>query len=158
MSLVIDRIDLLGLKSGLETEVLRELIAGPRTLRELVNLIFSTDRGHPDFNSSYTRVWRVIKQLESKGYVSSSLFRHEKTYRITRYGERCILGLVAGFPPPRVIRPIDIGIIGLTILLGIILLFDPSFLAELKGSLSAFFLVFLGVSFCRVATILREVG
>jgi hypothetical protein len=158
LGLVIDRVHLLGIGSGLETKVLGQLVSSPRTMRELVNQIYHTDRGNPEFESSYARMRRSVKRLEAKGYVSSSLFGHEKTYRVTRYGERCILGLIAGFPPPRAIGHLDIAIFSSTILIGVLLLADLGAMPDTVGrAASILFLVLLGVSLCRVVTVLREV-
>jgi hypothetical protein len=155
---VADSIHLLGLKSGLQTEVLREIVDGPRTIRELVNIIYGEDRGSSSFETHYARVRRAARYLEARGYVSASLFGREKPYRLTRHGERCLANLASGFPAPTVMLRTDAFLFAVTLLLGILNLPDVAFPQPATSIVSAAFLVLLGVSLCRGVTILREVG
>lgn len=155
---VADSIHLLGLKSGLQTEVLREIVDGPRTIRELVNIIYGEDRGTSSFETHYARVRRAARYLEARGYVSASLFGREKPYRLTRHGERCLANLASGFPAPRVVLGRDAFLFAGTLFLGILNLLDAASPRPSTSVVSAAFLVLLGASLCRGLTILREVG
>ena len=69
----------------LEVEIILKLLRGRKTVSELVDQIYGLERSDEGFGSSYTRVRRTIKKLESKGLVSTRIFGKEKPYRLTRY-------------------------------------------------------------------------
>jgi len=75
-----------GLEIGdqLAVEVLSRLVEGRRTSSEIVTLIYGLKRGDEGFESSYGRVRREIRKLESKGLISRNLFGREKPYRLTQ--------------------------------------------------------------------------
>ena len=67
----------------LEIEILAQLVNTRRTITEIVEGIYgirSTDEG---FSSSYTRVRRGTRKLESKGLITTRIFGRDKPYRLT---------------------------------------------------------------------------
>ena len=65
-------------------EILAQLLEGRKTVAEIVEQTYgltSTDEG---YKSSYGKVWRELRQLESKGLVSRRLFGRDKPYRLTQ--------------------------------------------------------------------------
>lgn len=157
ISRIADSVHRLDLKSGLQTEVLREIVEGPRTVRELVQIIFGEDRDNPSFETHYARTRRALKQLEARGYVSAALFGREKPYRLTKHGERCLASLAIGLPTPSVALPTDLGLFGATLFLGILNLVGQALGGPATSIVPSAFLLLLGLSLCRAFTILREV-
>ena len=83
---VIDGVSKLrGLDIGdeIEVEILGQLVGGRRTVTEMVAGVYGLGSADEGFNSCYTRVRRGVKKLESKGYVSTSLFGWDKPYKLT---------------------------------------------------------------------------
>ena len=155
---LVDRIHLLDLKSGVQTAVLKELVQGRRTTRELVNLIYGEDRGAATYESNYTRVRRALKSLESRGYVSSSLFGREKTYRLTRHGERTLMNVTAGREPPSLLGKMEIFLLVVTCFVGVFGIFSLEFTGSIPSLVSVAFFILLGMSLCRAVSRLWEVG
>ena len=75
----------LGLGSDLQNEMLRHLIHGPRTMTELVELIYGVSRDGEDFHADYMKVRRAVRKLENKGLISTRVFGRDKPYRLTPY-------------------------------------------------------------------------
>jgi hypothetical protein len=67
----------------LAVEILGQLVEGRRTITEIVDHIYGVTTSDEGFYSSYSRVRREIRKLESKGLVSGKLFGKEKPYRLT---------------------------------------------------------------------------
>jgi DNA-binding HxlR family transcriptional regulator len=65
----------------LAVEILSQLVYGRKTTTEITEGIYGLGRSDEGFKSSYTRVGRQIRQLESKGLVSRRLFGNDKPYR-----------------------------------------------------------------------------
>ena len=69
----------------LAIEILSQLIQGRKTLTEITEGIYGLARSDEGFKSSYGRVDREIRKLESKGLVSRKLFGNNKPYRLTQF-------------------------------------------------------------------------
>jgi hypothetical protein len=69
----------------LEVEVVLRLLKGRRTVSELVDQIYGVGRADGGFASSYTRVRRAVKRLESRGLVSTNMLGKERPYKLTQY-------------------------------------------------------------------------
>ena len=74
-----------GLEIGdeLEIEILAQLVNTRRTITEIVEGVYglrSTDEG---FSSSYTRVRRGTRRLESRGLITTRIFGRDKPYKLT---------------------------------------------------------------------------
>jgi len=67
----------------LSIEILAQLVGGRKSITEIVELIYGLRKGDGGFISSYSRVSREIKKLESKGLVSRKIFGQNKPYRLT---------------------------------------------------------------------------
>ena len=52
-----DELGTLGLQAGLQTELVRSLLKGSRTIPEMVELLFGVGRSSTDFHAHYMRVW-----------------------------------------------------------------------------------------------------
>ncbi len=158
---VMEGIHALGVKGGIQTEIISELVSEPHTIREIVNLLYDRDRDDAGFETYYMRVRRALKFLEAKGLVSSSLFGKEKTYRLTRHGVLSISSIAAGVEPPKVLSKIDLLLLVTTFFLGLLTYLgsgSPQLVPDIpSGTLSDVFLVVLGISFGRVLSILLEV-
>ncbi len=144
----------LGLKSGVQSEVLVHLLKGRRTITELVRLMFAVEPSCPQFHSYYVRVWRAVRELEARGMVSAPLFGKDKPYRLTRRGVEILLSAyqTRGEAPPRVVGAIDSLIFAATIALGI-----SCYLLPGDIWMPTAFTFLLGVSSCRLATRLWSV-
>jgi hypothetical protein len=64
-------------------EILSQLVEGQKSIPEIVDIVYGLQNGDEGYKSSYGRVRREIRLLESKGLVSRSLFGKEKPYRLT---------------------------------------------------------------------------
>ena len=67
----------------LEVEILAKLVSTRRTITEIVEAVYGLASGEEGFSSSYTRVRRGIRRLESRGLVSTTLLGRDKPYRLT---------------------------------------------------------------------------
>ncbi len=152
-----------GLEVGddLGLEVLAQLVDGKKTASEIVEQVYgiiSTDEG---FASSYGKVRREIRKLESKGLVSRRLFGNEKPYSLT---DLAIINLARiggeGKQIPVLPRK-DIALYALTGVIAIPVVLsniDYIQLTELGTiGLLIFFCVLFGISLCRFFEALRRV-
>ena len=76
-----------GLDTGEElgVEILSRLVEGRKTATEIVQLIYGLRSDDQGFKTTYGRVMREIRNLESKGLVSRRLLGRDKPYRLTNY-------------------------------------------------------------------------
>ena len=155
---VVDRIHLLGLRSGIETEIMRELVRGRRTTRELVDVIYSEDSEASTFESYYAKIRRALKNLHSKGLITSSLFGREKVYRLTRHGDRTLISVAVGYPQPRLLGNESIALFSVTSILGLLSIVGVKFIGNLSPLVSTIFFILLGASLFQAVLIIREVG
>lgn len=156
---VVEGIHGLGLKSGAQTEALRELADGSRTIRELVHLMYGVDRESPSYETYYMRVRRALKFLEARGYVSSSLFEKEKTYRLTKHGRISILSVARGLPETRLLGRADLVLLAMVLVSGAVALGPGGLLPRfLDKHASSLFILLVGLCLGRVLTVLGEVN
>jgi hypothetical protein len=109
----------LDLVSELQTEVLRHLVDGPRTVPELVSLIYGMGRQDSEFQTYYMRVKRSIRKLENKALVSTKILGRDKPYRLTRYAVENLY--YVGRPhlsPEALLSRIDTAIYAATLIIG----------------------------------------
>jgi hypothetical protein len=69
----------------LQAEIIGKLLTGRRTVAELVEEIYGQRKGGTGFMSAYSKTRRSIRELESKGYVTTTIFGKNKPYRLTKY-------------------------------------------------------------------------
>jgi len=79
----VSRLRGLDLGDEIEVEILGQLVGSSMTATELVEGIYGLGSSDEGFSSSYTRVRRGVRKLESKGLVSTRLFGRDKPYRLT---------------------------------------------------------------------------
>jgi len=75
----------LGISDLLQAEIIGRLITGRRTVAELVEEIYCLRKNDKDFMSTYSRTRRSIRELESRGFVTTRLLGKDKPYRLTQY-------------------------------------------------------------------------
>ena len=68
----------------LAVEIMAQLVEGRRTVSEVVERTYGLCVSDEGFHSSYNRVSREIRRLESKGLVSRKLLGRDKPYRLTQ--------------------------------------------------------------------------
>jgi hypothetical protein len=75
-----------GLDMGdeLSVEILGQLVQGRKTTTEITESIYGLSYSDEGWKSSYSKVNRQIRRLESKGLVSRRLLGKDKPYRLTR--------------------------------------------------------------------------
>jgi hypothetical protein len=92
----------------LTVEILGQLIHGRKTLTEITEGIYGLGRSDEGFKSSYGRVDREIRKLESKGLVSRKLFGNNKPYRLTQLAIINLAKIGGDEQQLRVIQRIDL--------------------------------------------------
>lgn len=138
-------LDSLEVEGPLQAQVIQELLAGSRTIGEVTQALYGVGRGEQGFPSTYMRVRRAIKRLESKGYVSAPLLGRDKPYRLTRLGSQAIAGVLS--ERPLIERGTFRGfILGTTLMIGLATMLPQVFPASARAQLSALFFVLLGMS------------
>lgn len=80
----VSRLKGLDIGDELEVEILARLVDGRKSAAEIVMLAYGLRKGDEGFKSSYSRVGRAIRRLESKGLVSRKLLGRDKPYRLTQ--------------------------------------------------------------------------
>ena len=113
----------LGLRE-VEIEIFRHLLRGRRSVPELVELIFSTDRGSEHFHSQYMKLWRAIREMEARGLVSAPILGRDKSYHLTRHGY-AVLGSMGQLDSSGVLSRTDLLLFSLTVLIGLLALVRP---------------------------------
>jgi DNA-binding PadR family transcriptional regulator len=73
----------LEIEDELALELLAQLVEGKKTAAELVERAYGITSSDAGYKSSYGKVWRVIRRLESKGLISRKIFGKDKPYRLT---------------------------------------------------------------------------
>jgi DNA-binding transcriptional ArsR family regulator len=69
----------------LAIEILAQLVEGKRTVAEIVERTYGLNVNDEGFHSSYSKVRRVVRRLESKGLISRKLLGRDKPYRLTQH-------------------------------------------------------------------------
>jgi len=153
-----------GLEVGneLSVEILSRLAEGRRTASELVEEIYQVRSSDEGFYSSYARVRREIRRLESKGLVSTNVLGRNRPYRLTDLAVINLARIGGESKQMPVLPPIDILIYLATAASLIPLLFgsmgrfiDPSEMVTL--GLFGLFCLLLGASLTRFFQTLRRV-
>ena len=150
------------LDSLTQVGIVRELLAGKRTLAELVEALYGLKRQDDGFKTEYTRIRREVRALESKGFVSRALFGRERPYRLTQLAVARITKIAEVTPSwqPKLVTPIDFGIYVVAMLLaavGFVMsrnLDDPWAGLQALRYAAAFF---GGLAFSRFAGTVRKV-
>lgn len=141
----------------LQTEIVDRLMDGRRTPTELVEQIFDTWRGDPDFEARYAAVRREIKSLENRGYVSTTLFGRDKPYKLTPHGIALLTSILPQDEKPRILGRWDLASFTSTALAGVALLLSRQYDGLPVFLLFALFFVLLGISLSSFVRILRKV-
>ena len=145
---MVQDLKILGVKPGVEIEIVRALLRGRRTVPELVEMIFNIDNSSAEFHAYYMRIWRSVRELEAKGLVSGPILGRDKAYRLTGYGLGVLLGLISkGEDRPKgIFLEVEIALFVLTFAIGILMVLVPVG-TNLMG---AFFVFMLGASTSRI--------
>ena len=69
----------------LAVEILAQLVEGKKTVAEIVERAYGLRVSDEGFHSSYSKVRRVVRRLESKGLISRKLLGRDKPYRLTHH-------------------------------------------------------------------------
>jgi len=141
----------------LQLEIIDRLINGRRTATELVMEIFEVGRGDADFQARYAAVRRELKDLETKGYISTRLFGRDKPYRLTRHGVAALCSIVPGTKRARILEAWRIVLFALTGVVGGILLIVRGRPPWLIFTAFGGFFFLLGLSVSAFVGILRKV-
>ena len=84
----------------LSVEIISQLVEAKKTSSEMTTLIYGLRRGDEGFESSYGKIRREIRILESKGLVSRKLFGRDKPYKITELATIPPRSSFPVMPPP----------------------------------------------------------
>jgi len=152
-----------GLELGdeLGVEILSQLVDGQKTPAEITELIYGLRSGDEGYKSSYGRVRREIRRLESKGLVSRKIFGLEKPCRLTDLAMINLARIGGGGKQIPLIPRIDIFLYTGTV----ISICPVAFIAMgwftapelLSIGVFGFFCVLFGVSLCRFVQAIRRV-
>jgi len=158
----VKKLSTLGLASELQTEILRHLIDGRRSITELVQLIFHTSKDDQAFDAEYMKVTRAIRKLENKGLVATRIFGRDKPYRLTSHAIETLYYRGRPGESSQLVSIKDLAIYSSTLIAGAATLsliwgLDPSTRARWVALSSGAFLYLLGVSSCRIVNLMRRV-
>jgi hypothetical protein len=152
-----------GLEVGNElgVEILAQLIEGKKTVSEIVERIYGVTSSDEGFASSYGRVWREIRRLESRGLVSRKFFGNEKPYRLTDLAVTNLARIGGEEKQIRVIPRVDMVSYLVTITISVVVALHSKDLLVLPeiGTLGLFVLFGFsaGISFTRGIQSIRRV-
>lgn len=152
-----------GLEVGdeLGVEILSQLVDGRKNTSEIVELIYGLSKGDEGFRSSYGRVRREIRRLESKGLISRNLFGQEKSCRLTDIAVINLARIGRGEKQQSLLPRTDLAAYLVTLALSvsnILLAMDLLQLADLPTfTLLTSFCFFLGISFYGSVRMIRRV-
>ncbi len=152
----IDRVRSLGL-TILQVEAVNILIDGGRTATELTDQILGCEPGDSDFEAGYARMRRALKDLESKGYVSTGLFGRGRPYRLTEHGIRVLTSLVPTGEGSGILKRIDVSVFVITVASGLGLFLVRAAADWLVFAVFGFFFFMVGFSFSRYCGVLKRV-
>lgn len=148
VSKAVQDLEHLDLSDVLQAQVIAHLLVGRRTVAELVEEIYGQRKGNEGFMTSYSRVRRCVRQLESMGYVGTRIFGRDKPYRLTKYA----VGRLADFDVPAgsatLIPGRDLALHGLTAVLAAVAIYF--FLGEVPETGSLALSIFYGTFFVLV--------
>ena len=143
----------------LQSEIIRELMNGERTLSEMAGTIFGVRKGDESFDANYSKVRRAIMGLETGGIVSRrGVLGREKPYHLTQFGVAKIATITPSMPRPGIVSRYDLIVYLITpILGGVSPLLSGSDWILLIPSLCSFFFL-LGVAVTRSVHLIRKVS
>jgi len=138
-----------------QARIIGSLLAGQRTVSELVEEIYGYKRGDEGYMGAYSKTRRAVMVLSSHGYVSTRLFGKDKPYRLTRYAVSNLADIRVNGDRPRIMPRIDMVIHSITIFLGVVAFLFALDTISLGSSLPfavfyAVFFLFLGGSIIRL--------
>ena len=152
-----------GLEIGdsLAIEILSKLVDGKRTASEIVEEIYGISSSEEGFQSTYGKVRREIRRLESKGLVSRKLFGNEKPYGLTDLAVINLARIGGGGKQIPLIPRIDIALYsGTAISICPVAIIAMGWLMApelLSIGVFGLFCVLFGVSLCRFLQAIRRV-
>jgi len=141
----------------LQVEIADRLMDGRRTATELVEQIFETRSGDPEFQARYAAIRREIKTLENRGYVSTTLFGRDRPYKLTPHGIALLTSILPEDQKPRILGRWDLAAFIATTLTGASLLLFRRQEGWPVFVLFALFFLLLGASLSSFARTLRKV-
>lgn len=157
----VSRIRGLELGDEVAVEVLTQLVEGRKTMSEIVEGVYGLTRSDEGFSSSFTKVRRATKRLESSGLVSTGLFGRDKPYRLTDLAMINLARIGGGRGQVRILPRIDILTYAATAALSLPVAFLGLGWVELldSGVIVVFgcFFYLLGASTVRVVQAFRKV-
>ena len=145
----------------LAVEILAQLVDGRKNTSEVVALVYGLKRDDEGYHSSYNRITREIRRLESKGLVSRALFGKEKPYRLTELAVSNLARIGGESRQVSMVPWFDRVIYSTTLVLTV-----PTVLHAMDGFqltklgtvvLFGFLCFFLGISVCELVRTLRRV-
>ncbi len=111
-----------------QVQIVQELLAGRRTVAELVRFLYSLEKGDPGFNTHYSRVRGELRQMESRGLVWRRPFGRHRPYQLTQMGI-ARLTMIEGVKPAlatRVATRIDLVLYVSVLVLGMLSIWASS--------------------------------
>jgi DNA-binding transcriptional ArsR family regulator len=150
----VSRLKGLDIGDELAVEILSHLVEGRKSVAEITEHIYGLTSKDEGYNSSYSRVRREIRRLESKGLVSRPLFGGNRPFRLT---DLALINLarIGGqtkqlSPIPRIDLAVHLVTAGLAFPVGLIALAWVHVGELATIGLFGCFCFLLGVSFCRI--------
>ena len=145
----------------LAVEILGQLVQGRRTLTEITEGIYGLSRSDEGFRSSFNRVGREVRRLESKGLVSRKLFGNNKPCRLTQLAIINLARIGGEEQQLPVVSRVDLipylSTIGISVFA---VLHSRGFVSLPEMGTLGLFVLFgfaAGISFCRVLQTIRRV-
>ena len=144
----------LGIGDELAVEILSHLVEGKMTVAEITDRVYGLTSNDEGFNSSYSRVRRGIRRLESKGLVSKSLFGGNKPFRLTEFAVINLARIGGQKKQLAIIPRIDLAVYLATGGLAVPVTLSAMAWIDVPelGAIGMFgcFCFLLGISFCRI--------
>jgi hypothetical protein len=145
----------------LAVEILSQLVGGRKTHTEIREGIYGLIRSDEGFKSSYGRVDREIRKLESRGLVSRRLFGNDRPYRLTQLAIINLAKIGGEEQQVAVIQRIDLVPYTATLVMAVVAFLEANgwlILPEI-GTLSLFVCLGFagGLSFGRILQTIRRV-
>ena len=130
------------------------------TVGELAERIYGIDRGNPEYRSYYMKVFRAVKALQSRGYVSTSFFGRDRPYKLTPYAAARLMEIETD---DKVLPRLDLTAYLLAVVLGlanlvVVLTVDNWPSGTLVTLLYSALLVLTGYCLARLTAALRRVS
>jgi hypothetical protein len=152
-----------GLDMGdeLVVEILGQLVQGKKTLTEITESVYGLTRSDDGYQSSYSKVTREIRRLESKGLVSRRLFGKDKPYRLTQHAVINLARIGGEGEQLSLVTKNDLVLYVGTLAMGVPVAVQALNLAQIGEIVTVMlfpcFCFLLGLSCCRVLQTIRSV-